>query len=170
MNIKARFTSEAAYRAHLERMWGFCTRIEQRIGTLLDTALPDHDNRSKLPLLSSDLIALGATTLDIERLPRCEALVACKDTSAAFGCAYVMEGATLGGRTLLSTSCGRLGVTAERGARFFASYGDETASRWRVFGAALETWCNDAMRTRAATLAAVATFEMLEIWLCDPPM
>jgi heme oxygenase (biliverdin-IX-beta and delta-forming) len=170
LDVKARFCDIGTYRAHLEAMWGFYAALERRLGPdRFGTALCDCASRRKLPLLTRDLRALGAAPDAIERLPQCAGLPECADTSAAFGSAYVLEGATLGGRTLLPLVHARLGLGAAHGASFLASYGELTAARWRSFGAALDAWCATATRSAVAAAAAVATFESLELWLCGGP-
>jgi heme oxygenase len=170
LDVKARFSDLAAYRAHLEKMWGFCAALEQRLGPdSFGGLLTDYLDRRKLPLLRDDLVTLGAAPAAIELLTRCDGLPICTESSAAFGCAYVLEGATLGGRTLLPLVHSRLGLSAQRGASFLASYGEQTSAKWRSFGTALEGWCRTTARTAAAAAAAVATFESLEHWLCGQP-
>jgi heme oxygenase (biliverdin-IX-beta and delta-forming) len=166
LDIKARFSDPSAYRAHLERMWGFCAPLETRIGRSLEIALGDYPSRRKLPLLTRDLLAMGVCHERIESLPRCGLLPDCDDSAEAFGCAYVLEGATLGGRTLLPMAESRLGVTAQRGASFLASYGAAVDAMWRAFGEALEAHCIASERRERAAAAAVATFGSLELWLC----
>ena len=63
----------------------------------------------------------------------------------------------------------RLGLSAQPGAAFLASYGEDVASMWRGFGAALDAWCKVPERTAAAARTAVATFDALEAWLCGGP-
>jgi len=83
-------------------MWGFCDALERRAsGGSVTQALPDYESRRKLPLLSQDLVALGASAEELDRLPRCQGLPACDEPAAAMGYLYVMEGATLGGQMLL---------------------------------------------------------------------
>lgn len=167
LDVKTRFSDRRAYRAHLEQMWGFCAGIESRVGLdAFGDALPDFDKRRKLPLLQQDLTVLGADAERVMRLPRCETLPHCADPAAAFGCVYVLEGATLGGRTLLPLVQSRLGFTAEHGAAFLASYGGEVAAMWRGFGASLDAWCDLPERRSRAAAAAVATFGCLDQWLC----
>jgi heme oxygenase len=79
----------------------------------------------------------------------------------------VFEGATLGGQTLLPVIAGRLGVTAQDGARYLASYGADVALMWQRFSQTVEARCDSAPRRTAAAAAAVATFEALEHWLCE---
>ena len=170
LDIKSRFSRLDAYIAHLERMWGFCASLEQNIEpNFIAGALPDFESRRKLPLLTQDLIALGSDATSVLSLAQCRAVPNCGDAAAAFGCAYVLEGATLGGRTLLPVVCGGLGLTAERGARFFASYGDRVTRMWQEFGAALDAWCSNAERRERAAVAAIATFAALDDWLCEIP-
>jgi heme oxygenase len=170
LDVKARFSNIGAYREHLEKMWGFCAALERQVapGALAD-ALPDYPSRRKLPFLTRDLLALGKDSDSIAKLAHCVGLPACPDTARAFGCVYVLEGATLGGRTLLPLVESRLGITAQTGASFLASYGENVPSMWRAFGAALDAWCIGPEQTAAAARAAVDTFDALEIWLCGAP-
>jgi heme oxygenase len=169
LDVKTRFSSLAAYRMHLEKMWGFCAALEQQVGrNAFGDALADYDARRKLPALARDLIALGAESAAVPQLARCQALLPCTDASSAFGCVYVLEGATLGGRTLLPVVQSRLGLSAEHGATFLASYGAEVSSMWQRFGTALDAWCCLPSRQARAADAAVATFEALHDWLCGP--
>jgi heme oxygenase len=167
IDVKARFATVPAYLAHLRRMWGFCAGIETRLSAdAFGVALPDYSARRKLPLLTQDLVALGVLPAELAAVPRCDALPELGDTAAAFGCVYVFEGATLGGRTLLPLVSSRLGCDAARGAAFLASYGDAVGAMWQRFGAALDAFCADASRRARAEEAATATFTALEDWLC----
>jgi heme oxygenase len=170
LDVKMRFTESDAYRAHLEKMWGFCAAIERRLGrNAVGGALADYEKRRKVPLLTRDLVALGAPCDSVMQLPCCDDIPDVADPAAAFGCIYVLEGATLGGRTLLPLVQSRLGLTADRGAAFLASYGEDVALMWRGFGAALDAWCDAGERRQRAAWTAVATFTSLEQWLCGNP-
>lgn len=170
LDVKTRFTDAAAYRRHLEKMWGFCAAIERRLGQdPFGAALTDYARRRKVPLLTQDLIALGATPESVRGLPGCDAIPDCPDPASAFGCLYVLEGATLGGRTLLPLVEDRLGLTAGTGAAFLASYGQEVGPMWREFGASLDAWCDTAQRRVSASRTAVGTFASLADWLCGNP-
>jgi heme oxygenase (biliverdin-IX-beta and delta-forming) len=165
LNVKARFSSALGYRKHLEQMWGFCAPLEGRIEEYIGAALQDFDSRRKMPLLRRDLLATGASPSTIEALPHAQP-PPCEETADALGCLYVIEGATLGGRTLLPLVTKNLGLTAGQGAEFLASYGDRVEPMWRGFGIALDAWCHDARRNTRARDAAVATFDSLGEWLC----
>ena len=167
LNVRHRFTTRAAYASHLALMWGFCAGLEQSLDShAMHLALEDFSARSKLPLLERDLGVLGFDTATIASLPVCPAFSADADLASAFGSMYVLEGATLGGRTLLPLVHRHLGFSAERGAAFLASYGETVGMMWQRFGAALESWCCSAERTARAADAATLTFARLEHWLC----
>jgi heme oxygenase len=170
IDVKTRFTDSVAYRTHLQKMWGFCATIERRLGEKpFGSALEDYPRRRKVPLLTRDLIALGATPESVRRLPGCDGIPDCPDPASAFGCLYVLEGATLGGRTLLPLVQDRLGLTEATGAAFLASYGEDVGPMWRHFGASLDAWCNTAQRCACASRTAVGTFASLGDWLCGTP-
>jgi heme oxygenase len=168
LDIKARFSDLAAYQAHLENMWGFCAALEQSLcPESFDGALPDYDARRKLPLLTQDLLAVGIHPARLGALQICTQLPSAPSAATAFGCTYVMEGATLGGRVLLPLVEERLGLTADRGAAFLGSYRDNVSHMWRDFGAAVDDWCQSRERQDAAAGAAVMTFDLLTVWLCE---
>jgi heme oxygenase len=168
IDIKARLATVSSYREHIERMWGFYVSIEARLASgVFGDWITDYAARHKAPLLERDILALGADSSVFEVLPRCAFLPACNDPQAAFGCAYVLEGATLGGRILLPLVETRLGLTASHGATFLDSYGSAVGDMWHRFEHALELCCpTEQYRNRAAESAA-ATFSALELWLCD---
>lgn len=167
LDVKHRFADRSAYGSHLARMWGFCAGLELSIDTqCLRPALEDYPLRGKLPWLESDLRALGYSMAAIVQLPACQGFTFCIDTATAFGRLYVLEGASLGGRTLLPQVYKHLGCSPESGAAFLASYGANVQAMWQRFGAALDAWCTSPERTALSTSAAIATFEELELWLC----
>jgi heme oxygenase len=76
--------------------------------------------------------------------------------SAAVGCAYVLEGATLGGLLIARTIRERLGWESA----FYAGYGARTAARWREFGLAVRAVAAAAALDETALVgAANATFD-----------
>lgn len=167
LDIKSRFSDLHAYRAHLAQMWGFCAEFEAALAPAsFGGALPDYEARRKLPLLTRDLIHLGLTPHSVSRLPRCTRMPPAASPAAAFGCAYVLEGATQGGALLLPLVERQMGLTADLGAAFLASYRADTAAMWLNFSGSLNQWCSRPDRQLAAVQAATATFETLGEWLC----
>lgn len=146
----------AAYRERLERLYGFHRPVEARL-----EAVPGVDlhARRKHPLLLDDLRALG--TDDPERLPVCAELPPLAGPADRFGCLYVLEGATLGGRVITRHVARTLGVTPARGGRFFHGYGARTGAMWQEFGGALAAFAEAPASHDRIVAAAVATFRTL---------
>ena len=124
----------------------------------------DISGRYKTPWIEDDLLGLGLPRPDLSTLPVCDQLPPSGSPSQAFGCLYVLEGATLGGRHI-SAMMGRSNVppTARR---FFAGYGEQTGERWREFGAALERHAAGAGSARGGEIiqGARETFACLHRW------
>jgi heme oxygenase (biliverdin-IX-beta and delta-forming) len=170
LDVKARFSGLDAYRQHLQQMWGFCAAMERSLTPRsFDGALPDYDARRKLPLLTQDLAVLGVSAMSVACITVCPSVPDTSRPAAAFGCAYVWEGATLGGRILLPLVEDRLGLTATHGAAFLASYGDNVTSMWLKFSAALNSFCGMPDRQNLAVEAAISTFDRLANWLYREP-
>jgi heme oxygenase len=152
-----------AYRVIVEAFHGFYAPLEAGLAKMA-TMSPGFpaDGRQKLGRLRSDLRALGASGASVDALPRCPAIPALLTPGAAFGCLYVVEGATLGGRVIVRKLRDHLGLGPMTGAAFFDGYGAETGAMWTSFCTQLDAspW------PRAETLAAaVETFVELERWL-----
>ena len=161
VGIERRVADPAAYRRLLEIFLGFYRPLEHRLAALPGWQQYDLDfsARRKTPWLEADLVALGSSAVpDCDRLPPTASL------ANGFGCLYVLEGATLGGRqiTALMNDC-PVPATARR---FFASYGAETGTRWREFIAALENYASsaDAAARVAVVQGAQETFGCLQGW------
>jgi len=167
IDFRSRLASVASYRTHLESMWGFYAELEPRLRAVIyPKHLADYEQRLKLPLLERDLRSLGLADAALGQLPRCTLALQCADPAAAFGSAYVLEGATLGGRSLMPSVEARLGFSASHGAAFLASYGAAVGEMWRSFAGALERYCSGAQQQARAASAAIETFTQLEAWLC----
>ncbi|ADV68775.1 biliverdin-producing heme oxygenase [Deinococcus maricopensis] len=149
----------------LARLYGLYVPLD---AALLRVRLPDsfeYGARRKLDALHADLTALGVPpgTLPLAPAP------AWSSTAHALGALYVLEGATLGGQ-LISRHLGRqLGLSAARGAAFFASYGPDLGRMWRAFGAALEAHVAAHGGHEDVVRGAEQTFGAFEAWLSAPP-
>lgn len=122
------------------------------------------DERAKAHLLREDLRVLGQPDAAIAGLPRCADLPRPVTLAEAFGCAYVLEGSTLGGRHIV-------GVLAQSnippGARhYFSSYGEKVGVRWRDFCAMLDDFPEQ--EADAMIPHAEQTFDKLSAWLSRP--
>lgn len=153
-------------RAYLSRTLGFYEPIEEALATQLSGAVGlDYAPRRKVALLARDLEHLGLDAAAIEALPRCRALPHLPALPEALGCAYVLEGATRGGRVLARHLAEVLGLTRERGASFLLPYGEATDAMWDSFVARLEIALADDPGRRRAVGAAEDTFTRLRRWI-----
>ena len=145
----------------------------------------DYAPRQKTPRLAQDLLALGRSDAALAATPRCMDLPACTTPEQLLGCLYVIEGATLGGRTITRHLQTQLGLTPESGGAFFDGYGAQTGSHWKAFCTMLSEnadrplghAANDAadhvsVESRHAAIVAGAnqTFETLTRWLFPAPL
>lgn len=149
-------------------MWGYHAPLEARLDAAeaWQSVGLDGTDRRRAQRLRSDLLALGLSEGDIDRLPRCKALPQVATPSDALGCVYVVEGSTLGGQMILRHLARHLEVRAGQGASFFAGYGSKTGMRWKETCAAIEAFdASGVGSTEGAARAAVATFTSLETWL-----
>jgi heme oxygenase len=155
----------SGYRDHLARLLGFYEPLEAALGAQpwSDAGL-DFEPRRKSGLLAADLEYLGLDAPTRGRLPRCATLPPLAGLPEAFGCAYVLEGATRGGRVLAKHLGASFGLDRDHGCAFLLAYGDDGDARWAEFRGSLEAHVRgpDAPRTVAA---AQETFAMLHRWL-----
>ena len=135
----------------------------------------DYADRQKTPRLKQDLLALGSSHWALATTPLCAVLPALNAPEKLLGCLYVIEGATLGGRSITHHLQNRIGLTPESGGSFFDGYGAQTGSRWKVFCTMLLNnagLSDDEARHAAIVAAANATFQTLTQWLfphCSQP-
>jgi len=152
------------FRRILEQFYGYYRPLEEAVRALerWDGHGLDLDERRKTPLLELDLRALGVDAPD--RLPLCRDIPLVDTPGAAFGCLYVMEGATLGGQVISRHIRQTLSVTLEGGGRFFHGYGDRTGAMWQGFRSALAAFATTQETQDLVATAAVQTFSTLRVW------
>lgn len=98
-------------------------------------------------------------------LPRCTGLPLLTTPAQAFGCLYVLEGATLGGQLTSRLLAQRFGLGSDHGGAFFASYGEQVGPMWWGFRAALSTFAADTGTDEAIVQTACDTFAAFENWV-----
>ena len=154
------------YRRLMAAYYGFYQPLEQQLQmlALIPSGL-DQSQRIKLPVLRTDLIALGMDAAAIEALPVCRELPPIDSRAAALGVSYVLEGATLGGQVLRRRMAEQLGLDASSGTAFLNVYGDLTGRRWKDFLQYLDDRNLGEAQTLEVTHAAKATFTYFERWL-----
>lgn len=161
----------AEYRQRLIQFHGFYGPVED---LLFDRDLvdwPEHGlqpaERRKAAWLATDLAHFGVD--DPAALPVCESLPTVDGTARAFGCLYVFEGATLGGRVISRHLLRTLGLDAGNGARFHSGYGELGPSRWESFRISLTRFAAGRDIDAAVVDGACDTFESLLQW-CRLPV
>ena len=157
--------TRARYARVIEAFYGFYAPLEPSIAraAAVEGAALALDLRAKLPLLATDLRALGATPAEIEALPRCRDLPVLDSASHAIGMLYVIEGATLGGQIIRRHLRDGLEIEAASGAAFFTGYGVTTGAMWQRFVDHVNE--STTIETEAVVGAAVDTFQTLTQWL-----
>jgi heme oxygenase len=154
------------YRAYLARLLGFYAPVEAALGARAwAPAGLDFEARRKVPLLVADLVSLGLAEGAQAALPRCAEIPGLPDLPEALGCAYVLEGATRGGRVLSRLAGEALGVTRARGCAFLTGYGDAGDAMWQAFRRGVEAAVPDEGTGARVLAAARETFALLQRWL-----
>jgi heme oxygenase len=155
------------YRKLLEKFLGFYGPLEAALEKQLDRRAGgfDFDRRRKVPMLVSDLRALGVKQLTV--VPRCAALPAVDSPPQALGSLYALEIATLGGQILARHLHRALGVSPGAGSSFFNSYGDQAVRMWHDFGQQIKKYAVTNEIEEGMTRAAIETFVKLEQWMTD---
>ncbi len=146
------------------------SKVPSPHGNAVELSLPAYQLVGRQPLAAetsrgfsrhgdADLL-LNSTALP-PQLPVCGDLPVCNSIAQAFGCLYVLEGATLGGRVLCRHFNQTLGLDVHNGSAFFAGYGEATGAMWALFGERLTAANVD---ETAAIQSACQTFQTLEQW------
>jgi heme oxygenase len=159
--------TEVDYRHYLARLLGVHAPLEAALGAhaALAHAGFDAGARRKVPLLEADLCALGLSSAQVDALPRCARVPDVTPLGRALGCAYVLEGSTLGGQYLLRQLRPRLPHLEGRATAFLAGYGPRTGPLWRDFLAVLEGAPLGEAGRQQAVDAACETFTALTEWM-----
>ena len=173
LDLMAPGLSLTDYHHRLRRYHGFYAPIEPLIAAAVDGSRwgLDMAARTKTSWLAVDLAFLGdseeAGGLPPTALPLCTALPPLATQADAFGCLYVLEGATLGGRVISRHIERVLGLDAAHGARFFHGYGEQTGAMWKAFRAALSAFADQPTQEDQVVASAIATFAALRVWCAD---
>ena len=158
------------YRRYLEKLLGFHAPLELRLWSMVEQhgLTAEFDGRGKTPLVVRDLAALGLRPATAVAVPWSPWLPEPVGVGGLLGCAYVLEGATLGGKVILRRLAPQLPEI--RGAsRYLDCYGGQVGERWKRLLALLETHLVTPEAEQAAVAAARDSFATLARWLTSPP-
>jgi heme oxygenase len=153
------------YVALLESFYGYIAPWENSAAAAMPVSLREFfEGRRKAALLASDLTFLTGDNARASAVTKVERLPAMDRIGRVFGCMYVMEGSTLGGRFIAPHVATLFGLQSGRGNAYFEGYGLRTGSMWSAFR---ETARANVPPEQAdvAVDAAIATFEGLHDWL-----
>ncbi|MDF1502102.1 biliverdin-producing heme oxygenase [Roseisolibacter sp. H3M3-2] len=127
--------------------------------------------RPRAALLAADLARLGWSAAAVAAIPECDAVPRPASLAAALGCAYVLEGSTLGGQLIRRHVERTLGILPDDGCSFFAAHGDAVGPMWRAFLIALERGVeHEGCPPDEVLAAARETFDALAGWLGPAPV
>lgn len=153
------------YRRYLTLSQAFYQPVEAaltRLGVWHALGL-DAEQRAKLPLLARDLEALGVS---VAALAPCPAPPTLDGLDEGVGCAYVLEGSTLGGRVISRHVRARLG--ADVPCAFLDGHGSLTGERWQELRAALGRHAQCRGQEQRIIDGARRTFVAFTRWLTQP--
>jgi heme oxygenase len=156
------------YRAYLARLLGYQRPVEERLAAFAHAWHEhglDFEERRKAGLLASDLGALGLTAVELGVQPECTALPLLSSFDEAWGCLYVLEGATLGGQIILRTLGPKLQLSPGDGLAFLVGYGEKTGARWSEFTTALGHYDTSGCDRAAVVRGACDAFATQMAWL-----
>lgn len=164
--------SYSNYSQCLQRFFGYYAPLEKRMfkSPAWHEAGFVYNNRYKTPQIVQDLLALGVAKNALTSIPQCNTLPELKTTAQLFGCLYVLEGATLGGRIISKHLNDSLNLTPDFGCSFFAGYGQQTGSQWKAFGACLTSFATQTGSDDEIIASANKTFQTLDCWLYPAKM
>jgi len=155
-----------AYLEILRRFYGYFYPLERQLEAFpeLPVWLPDYTERRKAKLLLQDLNALHNNA----EINFCESLPGMRTAAQAFGCLYVLEGSTLGGKIIYNVLKKQLHLDQTAGAAFFYGYGPATGAKWKTFGECLTAFARAEEADEEIISAANDTFLTLEQWMQIP--
>jgi heme oxygenase len=165
LSISQKDLSLENYILILKKFYGFFQPLEQSIGVFqssLSQLLPDYSTRRKAEWLQQDLNAL-VTDTDAKLI--CTDLPKISQLAEAWGCLYVLEGSTLGGKMISRVVEACLGLGPRNGASFFNGYGEETGTRWKNFTKALTEYSTASGEDEKTIAAANETFLKFGQWI-----
>jgi len=150
------------YRGYLEKSYGYYAAVEGLLcglGVWDALELPEEE-RLKLPLLARDLEALGGSPSSVVI---CDAPPVLRTVAEAAGCAYVLEGSTLGGKVISRHVRHRMGDKVPRS--FLDCYGENIGNNWQAFRAALLRFAKSRSTEDEMVSGAKETFQTFTRWL-----
>jgi heme oxygenase len=123
-------TTPTEYQRALLALYAVTSPVETAVGAYIQArGLPlNYEPRRRMPALAEDLLCYGLTPPD-----GAWAGPSIETDGELIGSLYVLEGATRGGRVIFRRMQKVLGITEDRGGRFFYGYGSQSEQLWHEF-------------------------------------
>jgi heme oxygenase len=127
VSIIKKIRTRQDYVNFLKLMYGYYSALERRVQEYVTEM--EIGKRRKAERLLEDISYFESTaTPDI-----CKELPPINSHAEALGAMYVMEGSTMGGKTIAKMIEGQAGINGPSGFSFFNGYGEETGKMWEEF-------------------------------------
>jgi len=139
----------------LKRLYGFYLPYEAAAQTT-----PERSD-----WLRRDLTSLSVPDHAWQTIPLCDHMPRLDTVERRLGAQYVVEGSTLGGRTLALRLDPICGVGVADGRRFFQGRGSGTGEAWSGILNRLNGYDDDETTHKAVVNAALETFVCFEQWM-----
>jgi heme oxygenase len=148
----------------LNRFYGCFHPLERTLNPFseISTYLPDLHERRKSSTLAADIKAIHGI---FHEPPICSELPEVDTAGKAFGCLYVMERSTPGGKIISQILKEKLGLDHNTGASIFIGYGPDTGSKWKTFRESLTLFSTQYNNDPDIITGAADTFSRLHQWM-----
>jgi len=153
-----RISTTVGYTELLLIFYGYYAPVEQQVQAYLPPQLQQAVELKKTSWLQKDLAALGHEG----EKPIAATLPTVNSAAEAFGCLYVLEGSTLGGRIILKMLKKQIPSLQDGQLTFFNGYGAATGTQWQQFKSILDTYQAESQQVIAA---ANETFLRFQHWI-----
>ena len=165
VNLETFGASRSNYVGTLQYFLGVWEPLECRLLDAIEY-LPDKlsmKERVRSHSIKQDLLQLGLSQEEIDKIPRLESLSPLSSPAETLGAMYVTEGSTLGGQTI-SKKIAELGIFADSGGAFFHGHGSNTVTLWRKYCAEMESLLSTELEIGMAVAEAERTFKAVYNW------
>lgn len=151
------------YAKYLKVMHAIMNDAESKLFPIVQSVIPDIDNRKKAHHIKHDLQQIG-------HIPSDYTSVFSKSYSLPFalGIVYVLEGSTLGGRFIIQNIQKTLHLSPSNGAQYFYGYGQHTGSMWKAFLSNLSDHTKESGNQQAIIDGATYAFDLIHKQLSTP--
>lgn len=149
------------YKTLLSKFYRFYSSMETELVKLdLKKYGYEFADRLKTSKLETDLKNLGIWD-EAKMLPAFQKTPKVDSPEKAFGCLYVLEGATLGGQIIKRHLKEHLDLTSDNGGSFFNGYGEKTGEMWKEFIQITTDFANSANDDETIIQTAKETFDSI---------